>query len=154
MVANAGVIIAAILLVVFSYDGVTWFDTCQYTYHKSTVSQKRVFTRSCSTNDKSKGRQMYWTIFVVTLLMIPLTICMLIMIGIANKVLFEDGICDRSWTKSTNATKTRHMSNSNNNVRPRINIALDLCPLRKQHINCVDSFKKYSLLTIHNCQHI
>lgn len=97
MAANVVVMVAGILLVIFCHDAITWFDTCQYTYHTTTTLTK--LQRDCSANDKSKGQHMYWTIFVVTFLVLPLTIGMFVMIVYVNKVLFEDGIggsCFRS----------------------------------------------------------
>lgn len=88
---NVIVVIAAIMLLIFSHEAVTWFDTCKYTYHKTTTPVKLV--NDCSSSDKSKGRQMYWTIFVVTLLQLPLTIAMLVLLVFANYILFDD-ICD------------------------------------------------------------
>lgn len=91
MLANLFVIIAAILLVFYSRDAITWFDDdCKYKYHVSITTE--VMTRDCSDNDKSKGKQMYLAIFVMTLLLIPLTIGMLGMITYVNRVLFEDGL--------------------------------------------------------------
>ena len=90
MIINFIVIIAAILLDVFCYDAITWFDTCQYRYHK-TISIHE-FIRDCTADDKSKGIKMYWTIFVVTLLLIPLTVAIIIMVVITNRVLFQDGV--------------------------------------------------------------
>ena len=91
MFINVIVVIAAILLLIFSHQTITWFDTCQYCYH---VTHSHLLqTKDCTEEDKSTGHNMYWTVFVMCILIIPLTIIMLILLGFSHSALIED-ICE------------------------------------------------------------
>jgi len=96
MFLNIIVVLAAILLLIFSHQTITWFDTCQYQYHVFHSHLMQV--RDCSEDDKSTGNTMYWTVFVVSLLVIPITIMMLVLLGFSNSSLLEEmcqGTCFR-----------------------------------------------------------
>ena len=93
---NVIVIIAAIVLLIFSQDAISWYETCQYQYYASHTHLP--LAKDCTDEDKSTGNKMYWVVFVTTLLVIPITVAMLILLAFSNSALMEEmcqGTCFR-----------------------------------------------------------
>ena len=93
---NMAVVLAAVLLLIFSQNAISWYETCQYQYYATHTHLP--LAKDCSPQDKSTGKTMYWVVFVTDLLVVPITIAMLILLGFSNSALMEEmcqGTCFR-----------------------------------------------------------
>ena len=90
MAFNILVVIFSIVLLPFLFNALNWYKDCKYTYFKPNAETG---IRDCSSHDKNLGNDFYIVLIVALILVLPVTIAMIILIVIANMVLF-DGICD------------------------------------------------------------
>jgi len=90
LVFNILAVIVALIFIPYTANAISWYESCTYTYH---IGNGKIGTRDCSTQDKSMGNDLYVTLLVALILILPVTIITIVFIVYANLVLF-DGCCD------------------------------------------------------------